>query len=82
MKKAVDSHGGVGFGLGGMFGDVCTQQRMLSGGAMGASSGALIGWAAGRPRPGRPSAAAPGFWAVFSTISTKNPGAANRRLIA
>jgi osmotically inducible lipoprotein OsmB len=29
-----------------------TQQRMLSGGAIGASSGALIGWAAGSPAAG------------------------------
>ena len=31
---------------------VPTQQRMLSGGAIGASSGALIGWAAGSPAAG------------------------------
>jgi len=29
-----------------------TQQRALSGGAIGASSGALIGWAAGSPAVG------------------------------
>uniref|UniRef100_A0A7V4LC55 YMGG-like Gly-zipper domain-containing protein n=1 Tax=Desulfobacca acetoxidans TaxID=60893 RepID=A0A7V4LC55_9BACT len=29
-----------------------TQQRVLSGGAIGASSGALIGWAAGNPAVG------------------------------
>lgn len=29
-----------------------TEQRMLSGGAIGASSGALIGWAAGSPAVG------------------------------
>jgi len=29
-----------------------TQQRVLSGGAIGASSGALIGWAAGSPAVG------------------------------
>ncbi len=29
-----------------------TQQRVLSGGAIGASSGALIGWAAGSPAAG------------------------------
>jgi len=29
-----------------------TQQRMLSGGAIGAGSGALIGWAAGSPAAG------------------------------
>ncbi len=29
-----------------------TQQRVLSGGAIGAGSGALIGWAAGSPAAG------------------------------
>ncbi|MBM4293497.1 MAG: hypothetical protein FJ126_01145 [Deltaproteobacteria bacterium] len=29
-----------------------TEQRMLSGGAIGAGSGALIGWAAGNPAAG------------------------------
>lgn len=29
-----------------------TEQRVLSGGAIGASSGALIGWAAGNPAVG------------------------------
>jgi len=29
-----------------------TEQRMLSGGAIGAGSGALIGWAAGSPAAG------------------------------
>ncbi|MBM4274743.1 MAG: hypothetical protein FJ134_09845 [Deltaproteobacteria bacterium] len=29
-----------------------TQQRVLSGGAIGAGSGALIGWAAGNPAAG------------------------------
>ncbi|MCX5892240.1 MAG: glycine zipper domain-containing protein [Deltaproteobacteria bacterium] len=38
--------------LGGCSGMSPTQQRVLSGGAMGASSGALIGWAAGSPAAG------------------------------
>jgi hypothetical protein len=49
--------------LGGCAGMSNTQQRVVSGGAIGASGGALIGWAAGAP---------PGCWAVFSTISTRN----------
>ena len=38
--------------LGGCAGMSSTEQRVLSGGAMGASSGALIGWAAGSPAVG------------------------------
>jgi osmotically inducible lipoprotein OsmB len=38
--------------LGGCAGMSTTQQRTLSGGAIGASSGALIGWAAGCPACG------------------------------
>jgi uncharacterized membrane protein len=38
--------------VGGCSGMSYTQQRTLSGGAIGASSGALIGWAAGCPACG------------------------------
>jgi len=38
--------------FGGCSGMSNTQQRVLSGGAIGASSGALIGWAAGSPAAG------------------------------
>lgn len=38
--------------LGGCTGMNYTQQRVLSGGAIGAGSGALIGWAAGNPAVG------------------------------
>ncbi len=38
--------------VGGCSGMTPTQQRMLSGGAIGAGSGALIGWAAGCPACG------------------------------
>lgn len=38
--------------LAGCAGMSSTEQRMLSGGAVGASSGALIGWAAGSPAVG------------------------------
>ena len=38
--------------LGGCSGMSTTQQRVLSGGAIGASGGALIGWAAGSPAAG------------------------------
>jgi uncharacterized membrane protein len=37
---------------GGCAGMSTTEQRVLSGGAMGASSGALIGWATGNPAVG------------------------------
>jgi hypothetical protein len=38
--------------VGGCSGMSYTEQRMLSGGAIGAGSGALIGWAAGSPAAG------------------------------
>lgn len=38
--------------LSGCSGMSTTQQRVLSGGAIGAGSGALIGWAAGSPAAG------------------------------
>ncbi|MFZ5450385.1 MAG: YMGG-like glycine zipper-containing protein [Thermodesulfobacteriota bacterium] len=38
--------------VGGCSGMSTTQQRVLSGGAIGAGSGALIGWAAGSPAVG------------------------------
>jgi len=38
--------------VGGCSGMSTTQQRVLSGGAVGAGSGALIGWAAGSPAAG------------------------------
>jgi len=38
--------------LAGCSGMSSTEQRVLSGGAIGASSGALIGWAAGSPAAG------------------------------
>ncbi len=38
--------------VGGCTGMSSTAQRTLSGGAIGASSGALIGWAAGSPAAG------------------------------
>jgi uncharacterized membrane protein len=38
--------------VGGCSGMSNTSQRTLSGGALGASSGALIGWAAGNPAAG------------------------------
>ncbi len=39
-------------GAGGCAGMSTTQQRVVTGGAIGASSGALIGWAAGCPACG------------------------------
>ena len=52
MKKTVILILVLALALGGCSGMSSTQQRMLSGGAMGASSGALIGWAAGSPAAG------------------------------
>ncbi|MCX5889459.1 MAG: glycine zipper domain-containing protein [Deltaproteobacteria bacterium] len=52
MKKSIILVMLVAVLLGGCSGMSNTQQRMLSGGAMGASGGALIGWAAGSPAAG------------------------------
>ncbi len=52
MKKAVIILVVLTLALGGCSGMSSTQQRVLSGGAIGASSGALIGWAAGSPAAG------------------------------
>jgi hypothetical protein len=38
--------------LGGCAGMSSTEQRVLSGGAIGASTGAIVGWAAGSPAAG------------------------------
>ena len=52
MKKVVILLLVAGLVFGGCSGMTPTQQRVLSGGAIGASSGALIGWAAGSPAAG------------------------------
>jgi osmotically inducible lipoprotein OsmB len=52
MKHAVILIMVVALALGGCSGMSSTQQRVLSGGAIGASSGAIIGWAAGSPAAG------------------------------
>jgi osmotically inducible lipoprotein OsmB len=52
MKHAVILIMVVALALGGCSGLSSTQQRVLSGGAIGASSGAIIGWAAGSPAAG------------------------------
>jgi hypothetical protein len=52
MKKAIVLLVVLALALGGCSGMNATQERVLSGGAIGASSGALIGWAAGSPAVG------------------------------
>jgi len=52
MKHAVILVLVVALALAGCSGMSNTQQRVVSGGAIGASSGALIGWAAGSPAAG------------------------------
>lgn len=52
MRHAVILMVVVALALAGCSGMSYTQQRVLSGGAIGASSGALIGWAAGSPAAG------------------------------
>jgi len=51
--------------VGGCAGMSSTQQRMLSGGAIGASGGALIGWAAGSPAVGAAVGGGAGVLAGF-----------------
>lgn len=52
MKKAIVLIVVLALALGGCSGMNATQERVLSGGAIGATSGALIGWAAGSPAVG------------------------------
>jgi hypothetical protein len=52
MKRAASVIMAAAILAGGCSGMSTTQQRTLSGGAIGASSGALIGWAAGCPACG------------------------------
>jgi osmotically inducible lipoprotein OsmB len=52
MKTAVICLLVAALAVGGCSSMSSTQQRVLSGGAIGASSGALIGWAAGSPAAG------------------------------
>jgi osmotically inducible lipoprotein OsmB len=52
MKKVVVLFLVVALVVVGCSGMSNTQQRVLSGGAVGASGGALIGWAAGNPAVG------------------------------
>jgi osmotically inducible lipoprotein OsmB len=52
MKQTVILIMVVALALGGCSSMSSTQQRVLSAGAIGASSGALLGWAAGSPAAG------------------------------
>jgi osmotically inducible lipoprotein OsmB len=52
MKHAIILIMVVALALGGCSSMSSTQQRVLSAGAIGASSGAIIGWAAGSPAAG------------------------------
>ncbi len=52
MKKAIILMVVLALALGGCSGMSSTQQRVLSGGAIGAGGGALIGLAAGSPAAG------------------------------
>ena len=65
MKKAAALLVVLALVLGGCTGMSSTQQRMLSGGAIGASSGALIGWAAGSPAAGAAIGAGAGVLGGF-----------------
>ena len=63
------------FLVGGCSGMSTTQQRTLSGGAIGAGSGALIGWAAGCPACGAAIGGGAACWEGMPTTSTRNPKA-------
>lgn len=52
MKKAVILVVVLALAVGGCAGMSATQQRVLSGGAIGASTGTIVGWAAGSPAAG------------------------------
>jgi len=52
MKKILVLVLVVTFAVASCSGMTTTQQRVLSGGAIGASGGALVGWAAGNPAVG------------------------------
>ncbi len=52
MKKALILAVVLALALGGCAGMSPTEQRVLSGGAIGASTGTVIGWAAGSPAAG------------------------------
>ncbi len=52
MKKVLILVMVLALALGGCANMSSTQQRVLSGGAIGASTGTLIGWAAGSPAAG------------------------------
>ena len=72
MKQAAIVIMVAAFLVGGCAGMSTTQQRTLSGGAIGASSGALIGWAAGVRPAAPPSAGEPACWEGMLTTSMKN----------
>jgi len=65
MKKAIVLIVVLALALGGCSGMSSTQQRVLSGGAIGASEGALIGWAAGSPAAGAAIGGGAGLLAGF-----------------
>jgi uncharacterized membrane protein len=65
MKKAVILVVVLTLALGGCSGMSATQQRVLSGGAIGASQGAIIGWAAGSPAVGAAIGGGAGLLAGF-----------------
>jgi len=65
MKKGIVLIVVLALALGGCSGMSATQQRVLSGGAIGASSGTIIGWAAGSPAAGAAIGAGAGLLGGF-----------------
>ncbi len=66
MKKAVILVMVLALAVGGCSGMSTTQQRVLSGGAIGAGGGTLIGWAAGCPACGAAIGAGTGAVAGYA----------------
>ncbi|OGP73059.1 MAG: hypothetical protein A2Y80_03150 [Deltaproteobacteria bacterium RBG_13_58_19] len=65
MKRTVILVLVVALVLGGCSGMSSTSQRVLSGGAIGASGGALVGWATGSPAVGAAVGGGAGMLAGF-----------------
>ena len=82
MKKAIILVMLIAVLLSGCVGaDQNTATRTLSGGAVGAGAGALIGWAAVVLPAAPPSAVAPAWWEDILTINTRSPRAGRSRAL-
>ena len=74
MKKVLVLVVVLALALGGCSGMTATEERVLGGTAIGASAAPSSARRRARPRWVRPSALAPGWWAAFSTTSSRSRG--------